>query len=218
VREASSGCFWLPPIASVALNSFLYRDAAELEALAPAAERAGDVKKWRDRKERLWTAFEKYCFVPDEKRYWDYNQRTHIHHKCETFYMFLPIWAGMPVPDDAKRDLIENVLLNPAKFYGDIPFPSVAYDHPAYEPDGYWRGKAWPHFSYFMLEVLAHNGYEREADVAADRILSHLTHVRGFLENMTTDPTDTEPSGFNDYNWGSASFCLVAERRYRKTQ
>ena len=72
------------------------------------------------------------CYLPGEKRFWDYNHHTRAHRRVKTFYMFWPLFAGMDVPADTVQDLIENVLLDPEQFFGEIPFPSVAYDEPTY--------------------------------------------------------------------------------------
>ena len=85
-----------------------------------------------------------------------------------------------------------------------------------FSPESPWKlAPGETHSVAFVSRDRMKNVTDDTSDVAADRIISHLTHVRGFLENMTTDPADTEPSGFNDYTWGSAMFCLVAERRCR---
>ena len=72
-----------------------------------------------------------------------------------------PTFVAPPIPAAVAKDLIENVLLDEKQFNGPIPFPSVAYDEPTYNPAGYWRGKAWPHISYWLLEVLAAYGYTK---------------------------------------------------------
>jgi hypothetical protein len=36
------------------------------------------------------------------------------------------------------------VLLDPARLFGAVPFPSVAYDEPAYRSGQWWRGPTWP--------------------------------------------------------------------------
>ena len=207
---------WLPPIASVSLNSFLYWDASNLMKLG---ERLGDdilVKRFAARRARIWEKFNEICHVPEEGRYWDYSHATGRHERIETFYMFMPLVAGMPVPEETARDLIENVLLNPGKFFGDIPFPSVAYDNPSYEPLGYWRGKAWPHIGYWLLGMLVRYGYVEEADIAAKRMLASWSLHPGIRENLATDPHLNEPRGQKDYNWGCAAFHLIADGRYRQ--
>lgn len=205
---------WIPPIASVSLNCFLYRDAMLLADAADLLCKPDDAKAWRGRATTLFQRLMEICFVPDEKRFWDYNHQTMEHRRVKTFYMFWPLFARMPVPKAIAKDLIENVLLDEKQFFGPIPFPSVAYDEPTYDPAGYWRGKAWPHISYWLLETLVYHGYAEAADAAADRIISWYSSQYGFPENMTSDPSKENRSAF-DYNWGSAAFYLIARRAYR---
>jgi putative isomerase len=122
--------------------------------------------------------------------------------------------------------LIETVLLDPKQFFGSVPFPSVAYDEPTYDPRGYWRGRAWPHISYWLVELLHRYGYPREADAAADRVLAWQSMYTGHRETLCTDPTESEYADGGDftwvtgrdydYNWGAASVYMLAGRHYRR--
>jgi putative isomerase len=212
--DENSGCFWMPPIASATCNSFLYRDANEMAKVCEALGDEAEVTFWKDRAAQIAAKMKEILWVEEDQRYWDYNHRTCAYNKPETFFMFLPLWAGVPMPEAAKKDLIENYLLNPKKFFGAIPFPSVAYDHPSYDPAGYWRGRAWSHFSCWLVEVLWREGYQSEADEAANRIIA-WQQMWDFRENMNTDPSELFPKGFPHYNWGSAAYCYLSERLYR---
>ncbi len=212
------GCGWLPPVASVQLNAFLYRDAM---LLADLCERSGNgvaAAAYRRDAQRRAEALERVCYVADERRYWDYNHTTGRHRRVKTFYMFWPLWAGMPVDPETKRELIEEVLLDTRQFFGAIPFPSVAYDEPVYDATGYWRGRAWPHISYWLLQMLCREGYERQANQAADRILAAYMRDGTFAENLATDPALWGAAGQPDYNWGAAAFHLIATRDYAREE
>ena len=154
------------------------------------------------------------CYLPDEKRFWDYNHHTRTHRRVKTFYMFWPLFAGMDVPADTVQDLIENVLLDPEQFFGEIPFPSVAYDEPAYDSKGYWRGRSWPHISYWLLQTLVRHGYVKQAKEAARRTLEACSRSPGFPENFASQIKDFDSSGFADYNWGCAAVYLIATGQY----
>lgn len=208
---------WIPPIASVSLNAFLYWDADNLRAVSALLGESAQAEYFARRKESIWEAFHQVCFVEGEGRYWDYNQLTQEHRRLKTFYMFWPIVAGMPVPAEVEKDLIENVLLDEKQFFGAVPFPSVAYDEPSHEPLGYWRGKAWPHISFWLLQTLWRKGYHREADLAANRILAWYSIHKGLRENQATDTSLNEPKGQIDYNWGCAGFYLIGTRAYRRS-
>ncbi len=214
--DATTGCGWLPPVASVALNSFLFWDANHLAELAERQGLAQDAARHRARADQLQRDLFKVCYLPEEKRFWDYNHHTKQHRRVKTFYMFWPLFAGMDVPEEAARDLIENVLLDPGQFFGEIPFPSVAYDEPQFDSKGYWRGRAWPHISYWLLQTLVRYGYVAEGREAARRILAASSRAKGFPENMAALSKDFEAAGFSDYNWGCAAFYLIACGEYLK--
>jgi putative isomerase len=211
--DETSGCSWLPPIASVALNSFIYRDAEELARLATILGKDKDAVMWQERKAYVAKRLKEVCYLPDEGRYSDYNHRTQTHNRVKTFFSFLPLWAGVPVPEDVTRNILDDLLSNDS-FFGAVPFPSVEYIDPSYFAGTYWRGKAWPHFTYFLCEVLVRHGYTAEEKEAARRTLSFYSGVGNRLENMTTDPAVTEPNGFKDYNWGNAATILLEEEAY----
>lgn len=52
-----------------------------------------------------------------------------------------PLWTKVATADQVKAML--PLLTDTAKFSTYIPFPTVAADHPKYNPRGYWRGPIW---------------------------------------------------------------------------
>ena len=212
--DATSGCGWLPPVASVALNSFLFWDANHLAALAQQQGLNSDVARYQQRAAQLERDLFKICYLPEERRFWDYNHHTRTHRRVKTFYMFWPLFAGMNLPEETVRDLIGNVLLDPKQFFGEIPFPSVAYDEPTHDSKGYWRGRAWPHISYWLLQTLVRYGYVKEAREGARRTLAAYSRSAGFPENIASQVRDFDAAGFTDYNWGNAAFYLLATEAY----
>lgn len=200
---------WLGPQASVHLNAFLHRDARVLAEFADRLGKRGDASEIRSRAARRHEVFMRLCHLPEERRFYDYCHLTRRHVRVRTFYLFWPIWAGMEVPDETKRDLIEKVLLDPKQFFGPVPFPSVAYDEPAYDENAYWRGKCWPHISYWLIEMLRQEGYREQAMEARKRLLGAWMRDPSFPENMRTDATRYEAHPQPDYNWGAAMALLL---------
>ncbi len=211
------GCTWLPPIASVQLNCFLYRDATTLAAFSERRNDAEAAKHYRNRAAAIQEALMRVCYVPADRRFWDYNHATGRHTRVKTFYLFWPIWAGLNLDAALKRELIEKVLLDPKQFFGAVPFPSVAYDEASYDPVGYWRGRAWPQISYWLLEMLAEQGYHDAADEAARRLIAAYDREASFPENLATDPCLYDSAGVPDYNWGCAAYYLIATGAYRES-
>jgi hypothetical protein len=212
--DPRSGCGWLPPVASVALNCFLHKDALHLADLAGQMGLADDVRRHRERAAQLERDLLAICLVPSENRLWDYDHHTRRHRRVKTFYLFWPLYAGIQLPEATRKSLIEDVLLDPSQFFGAVPFPSTAYDEPTYDPKGYWRGRSWPHITYWLLETLVAHGYTEAAEEAARRTLEAFGRSQGFPENLASAPELFEAQGFTDYNWGAAAFHLIATKAY----
>ena len=123
----TGGCTWLPPVASVQLNSFLYREAMELALLVDKLGEADHAERLRNEAAAICERLHAVCYVAADRRFWDYNHHTQHHQRTPTFWMFWPLWAQMPLDPAWVTHMIEDVLLDPAQFFGDVPIPSVAY-------------------------------------------------------------------------------------------
>ena len=65
---------------------------------------------------------------------------------------FLPLLAGVPSPDRARRMLA--VLTDPARFWGEHVIPTIGRDDPAFADQQYWRGTIWPPTNYLIYQGL----------------------------------------------------------------
>jgi hypothetical protein len=125
--------------------------------------------------------------------------------------MFIPLWAGVPLSSSQAEGVIRAHMLNPVELNGALPFPSVAYNDPTYDPLAYWRGIMWPHFVYWMVESLQKNGQPQDAQRLADRLLEILARSEYLHECYETK--DGKPAGIPEYNWtGAATMELLLER------
>lgn len=207
-------CIYLPPIASVSLASFLIMDA---KGMALLNRETGDARR-ADYFSRAAAGLEekllRYC-VKDNEMFYDYDHHNGHFNTALTLYSFLPIWAGVRIDPALKKHMIEDYLLNPAHFYGDYPLPYLAYSEATYRPQGYWRGRIWLHVSYWMIEALWAEGYEKEADEAANRLLKMMNQREEILENYFSSPA-TPGGGVPDFFWSFSTYLLLANRLYRK--
>jgi glycogen debranching enzyme len=85
-----------------------------------------------------------------------------------------------------------------------------------YESGGYWRGRIWPHFVYSMAQTLWRNGYHKEAEQTADRLLRMMQIQPWLMENFNSDPEKIGKDGYDlsqpEYNWSeSAAIELLLE-------
>ena len=128
--------------------------------------------------------------------------------------MFLPLWVDAPISKAQVKAIVEGHLLNPAEFYRELPFPSLAFDDPRYDPEGYWRGRIWPHIAYWMVQILWKQGYRKEADEAADRLLRMFAKSPWLHENYQS--ATGGGIGQPDYNWGCATAIELLLERYKE--
>ena len=115
---------------------------------------------------------------------------------------FLPLWAGVTLPRSRARAMIEDYLLNPAYFFGPVPFPSLAYDEAGYEPGRWWRGPTWLPVAWLMLELLQRYGYADEWRAAAERL--YALAIRDGRVSELFDSQTGEGLGAAQHGWTAA--------------
>jgi len=166
-------------------------------------------------------------YFPEHTMFFDVREGTReIFSGTKGPNMFLPLWAGVPLPGDETKKVVERHMLNPDEFYRDLPFPSVSFDNPAYNPNGYWRGRIWPHMVYLMIQALWRQGYHAEADLTAKRLLAMLDRHPWFHENYNSADGSgsgtiligdwNAPIGFPEYNWTQSTAIRLLLERYKQ--
>jgi hypothetical protein len=200
-----AACFPLPPFPSADLCAYLLMDARCLAEIARELGRDDESANWEKRAallrrqlvEKHWdaTGLMFHDLTPDGKMY-----------KVKTFFGLLPLWADPQIlPAETAVAAIRKHLLNPAEFWGDIPFPSVAYDEPTYDPVGYWRGRTWGHVYFWNTEILRLHGFHEEAEEACRRYLRICAAHKEPMENFPSDPALLHKQCVRSYTWcGSA--------------
>ena len=72
----------------------------------------------------------------------------------KTWTNFVPLWAGIATPEQAKRMINEHVL-NPKEFWCDYGIRTLAPRRALYNPkSGYWRGPVWVISNYLVMHGL----------------------------------------------------------------
>jgi hypothetical protein len=66
-------------------------------------------------------------------------------------------------------------LFNAERFWRPFGPSGVAADAPGYEPDGYWRGDAWPQETYLMMVAARRHGCEQAARRLAQQLVIGCT-------------------------------------------
>lgn len=98
---------------------------------------------------------------------------------------FWPMLAG--IADHAKALRLLSHLKDPQTFWRPMPFPSLAADEPAYQPDGhYWLGGVWAPTNVMVIKGLEH--YGRETENATDHSFEEFAHhaSKRYLDGLVT--------------------------------
>jgi glycogen debranching enzyme len=111
------------------------------------------------------------------------------------------------LPEEIGRRLVEEHLLDPARYWLTYPPPSVSAGEPTYEPNRgpgwklrYWRGPTWVNAAWMLWLGMRRLGYETEAAHMAKQ-LSGLVMREGLREYY--DPGTGEGLGAREFAWTS---------------
>ncbi len=203
------------------LNAFLVMEMRSLALMAGELDLTKDKAQWRDHADKLAKLIVDDCYFPDEAMFYDVVEGTHEKFSgVKNPNMFLPLWAGVPLPEADVHRIVEQHMLNPKEFFRELPFPSLSYDNPKYDPAGYWRGRIWPHFVYWMAQTLWRAGYHKEAELTADRELAMMQKEPWLMENFNSDPNRIGKIGEQDsqpeYVWTESAAIELLLERYKE--
>jgi hypothetical protein len=209
-NQALSGRLESPDV-----NAFLVTDARCLAKMADELGRPEEARAWRGQADVRAKRIIDTMYFPQEAMF--YDVKTNTHEKLsgvKTPNMFLPLWAAVPLDQEQVKAIVERHILNPKEFYRELPFPSLSYDNPNYVPDGYWRGRIWPHVVYWMIQTLWRQGYQQQAEQTADRLLKMLEKSPWLHENY--ESASGAGIGQPDYNWTCATAIELLLERYKE--
>ena len=103
--------------------------------------------------------------------------------------------------DQVGDDLIRKHLLNKDEFWTTFPIPSVAINHPAFNPHEsiyIWRGPTWVIYNWFLHQFLLETGFREEARFMVESV-KNLIIKSGFREYY--NPFTGEGYGAHDFTW-----------------
>ena len=181
----------------IGINAILARADRDLLVLGErfgSAEEQMQIQGWLDRTrqvfDKLWNA-ELRC----------YNGYDLIADKALALPVsagFLPLFAGIPDRDRAQQMAAE---LERWRQHARYSIPSLAPDHPGFEPRRYWRGPAWSIVNYMVALGLLDYGFDRLAGQIRDDTRA-LTELGEFHEYFS--PVDGQGCGGGAFSWTAA--------------
>ena len=108
-----------------------------------------------------------------------------------------PVFADCAAPEQLRRQF--ELLDDPGKLGGIVPFPSVSRDDPDFDPKGgYWLGAVWLPTAYMGIKALEQYGeYETASRLSLD-LLRHMVRTWKEYEPHTIwecySPTEAKPA------------------------
>jgi hypothetical protein len=200
-------------VSALDLNAFLIVHTRCLARMAAELGRPEEAARLSERARHHAQRVVEYLYCKEDGLFYDRRLEDGAWVKVLTPACFLPLWAGVPLPEAQARAMIEKYLLAPEHFFGEYPFPVVAYSDPEYRAGAWWRGPIWVNISYLMLEVLDAYGYAAQRDQAADRLVAMIT--RNLRPHELFDSKTGQGLGVVDYGWTSASMLRLLDFRTR---
>lgn len=201
-------------VSALDLNSFLVAHTRCLARMAAELGRPQESARLAERARRHAQRMVDSLYCREDGLFYDRRLEDGAWVKVLTPACFLPLWAGVPLPEAQARAMIENYLLAPEHFFGEHPFPVVAYSDREYRADNWWRGPVWMNIAYLMLEVLDGYGYAAQRDQAADRLVAMVT--RNVRPYELFDSRAGQGQGVIDYGWTSAVLLRLLDFRVRQ--
>jgi hypothetical protein len=112
------------------------------------------------------------------------------------------------------RRLVEEHLLEPARYHAPVGVPSVAMDEPSFQPGFHlfrcWRGPSWINVAWLLVPPMRALGYEAEAVRIVDSLVGAVER-HGFREYY--NPLDGDGLAARRFGWSTLLVDLLAERR-----
>jgi neutral trehalase len=146
--------------------------------------------------------------------FWDIHVQSGEPVKIKTPACLLPLLADVPLAAEEQERMIKDILLSPDLFFGDVPFPSVAYNESCYQSQQWWRGPTWLPVAYLLVQVLDKYGYNEQALTARQR-LYRMVIKDGNLRELFNSRTG-EGMGAYQQGW-TAAICLQLYHELKAT-
>lgn len=154
---------------TVGLNALYALDTEILMMMARELGLPAESDRWQIRYEQIRKNINDKLWSEDDGLYLNRHWDGRFSHRLspENFY---PLVAGIADEEQAKRMM--TTLLDPAKFWGEYPLPSISRNDTAFAEKAPGRGAIWAPMSYLIYLGLKRYGYQNEAAELARKQLS----------------------------------------------
>lgn len=164
---------------------------------------------WSARAARVEEALCEQCLDPATGLFLHLAGRDRTPVRVSTWAALAPL-ALPGIPDDVRRRLVEEHLLDPRRYAAPAGIPSVSMDEPTFRP-GFdrwrtWRGPSWVNTAWWLVPAMRDLGY----GAAADRVVDGLVRaaMRGGMREYY-DPRDGTGLAARGFGWSTLLAGLV---------
>lgn len=187
----------------VDLQSYIYREYLALAFLARRLDEPRDAQRYQEKAASLKALMQRRLWSEGDGAYWNIESRTGRFVKIKTWTNFVPLWAGIASPAQAKRMMA--TLLDPAQFWSPHGVRTLAKSETLYDPRaGYWRGPVWILSNYLMMHGLLNYGRRAEAAELAEKtarlLVADFQKTGGMNENYNPE-TGAPDAGGHFVSW-----------------
>jgi neutral trehalase len=200
----------------VDLQCYLYREYRAMELLAGKLGFQQDAKDYQGKANDLSRRIRDGMWSETEGMFLNIDARSGKPIHIETWTNFVPLWAGVAAPGQAKR-MIDDHLTNPKDLWAAHGIRTLSPSEPLYDPNhGYWRGPVWVISSYLMMHGLMNYGYWKPAVELAnetEQLLFDDLEATGGM-NECYNPDDGRPlAGDRFVSWDLLGEHVVEEAK-----
>jgi mannosylglycerate hydrolase MGH1-like protein len=159
-------------------------NVAYARSLRALARLAGDDAALHARAARTEAALLERCRDSVSGLFYDLAGRDERPVRVDTWSALAPL-ALPDLPDDVRRRIVEDHVLDPSRFGAPVGIPSVSMREPSFNPrwDRFrtWRGPSWVNTAWLLVPALRELGYDAEADAIVGS-LARSVRAHGFRE------------------------------------
>ena len=169
-------------IEDVVVNVFYARSLRALARLL--GPESPDAARFASRAEQTEQALLDRCLDDATGLFFDLAGRDERPLRTSTWSSLAPL-ALPDLPDDVRRRLVEEHLLDPRRYRAPYGIPSVSLEEPSFNPNFQawrcWRGPAWMNTAWLLLPAMHELGYVDEASAVLDSLVGAVDRG-GFRE------------------------------------
>lgn len=178
---------------AVDLNCYMVLFYRAMRDISARLGRMDEAERWGDAAAAVERMVEERLWDERDGCYYDYDFERGCFSRVLTPASYMPLFIGSASKERAASMARHAKRLEPG-------WPTVSYDHSAYVPTAYWRGRTWLNVAYFALKGLKFYGCDEIADAGRRTLLGWVDSHKGSIHENYNSRTGA-PLGSPDFGW-----------------